>query len=205
LPHLAQREAVSRVPPPDRGTEWVVLDITHRERFAQHEDLLRTLEEPLVREWLARDDYGVASIDDQLLVLRRGLSPRAGHARRYFTGFAPANSGRALTACLALRGATLSKHAVVLELVARAPCASDLAIRLGADDSPARVDLLFDGALSPAQLTRGDLLRSTHVLSTGERSAILHRGLHVGVMRADGTRPSQSDPIAIDVPIRVQP
>jgi uncharacterized membrane protein len=201
LPHLAQREQVSRVPPPDRHAEFVVLDVSHRRRFAQREDLLRTLEEPLVRSWLARDDYGVASADDALLVLRRGLSPRAGRAHRYFAGFAPAESGRALTACLALRGARLSPRALTLELVARAACPADLAIRFGADSAPARVDLMFDGLLSPAQLARGDLLRSTHALSAKEHDAITRRGLYVGVVSASGDRPSKGDPIAIPSPL----
>ena len=51
---------------------WVVLDVTHRQRFARREDLLRTLEEPIVRTWLARDDYGVVFANRELLVLHRG-------------------------------------------------------------------------------------------------------------------------------------
>jgi hypothetical protein len=136
-----------------------------------------------------------------LLVLRRGLSPRAGRAHRYFAGFAPAESGRALTACLALRGARLSPRALTLELVARAACPADLAIRFGADSAPARVDLMFDGLLSPAQLARGDLLRSTHALSAKEHDAITRRGLYVGVVSASGDRPSKGDPIAIPSPL----
>jgi uncharacterized membrane protein len=202
LPHLAERASVYRAPPPDHHAEVVVLDMTHRERFAQREDLLRTLEEPLVRTWLARDDYGVLFVDRALLVLRRGLSPRGGLGRRYLIGIAPPTSGTPLSACLGVRGATLDGRRLALEFVARGACAPDLAIRLGAEDLPKRVDLLFDGVLSPAHLGRGDVARSEHPLSASERAAVQRHGLYVGALRANGAPPEPSAPTSISIPIQ---
>lgn len=202
LPRLAERVALFRAPPPERHADWVVLDVAHRRRFAQREDLLRTIEEPVVRAWLARPDHQLMLAAGDLLLLRRGLPPGAGLVRRYFEGFAPAQSGIALSACLAVRSAQLHKRSVELELVARARCPSDLAIRIGSTPKPARVDLLFDGLLSPAQLAAGDLLRSRHALSKEERAAIERHGLRVGVLRASGARPLPGDPISVEVPLR---
>jgi hypothetical protein len=98
--------------------------------------------------------------------------------------------------------AQLHKRSVELELVARARCPSDLAIRIGSTPKPARVDLLFDGLLSPAQLAAGDLVRSRHPLSKDERAAIERHGLRVGVLRASGARPLPADPISVEVPLR---
>src|SRR6185295_8198039 len=137
LPHLAERRLVFRAPPPDRGAKLVVLDITHRRRFAQREDLLRTIEEPQVRNWLARDDYGAVFANDQLLLLRRGASTRAALGRRYITGRAALGAGTPLCDCLSVRGAVLDGAGATLDLVARSRCPADLAIRIGADDLPA--------------------------------------------------------------------
>jgi uncharacterized membrane protein len=203
LPHLAERNLVFRAPPPDRGARLVVLDITHRRRFARREDLLRTLEEPGVRNWLARDDYGAVFANQQLLVLRRGASTRAALGRGYIAGRAALGAGTPLCDCLAVRGAALDGWRVWLDLVARARCPADLAIRIGAEELPARVDLLFDGILSPAQLGSGDALRSPHVLSAQERAAIVQRGLYVGALRASGARPQPSDPPSVLVPLQL--
>ncbi|MFI5308302.1 MAG: DUF2079 domain-containing protein [Polyangiales bacterium] len=202
LPHFAERHLLARQPPPERVTDFVVLDIAHRARFAQKEDLLRTTEEPLVRSWLARPDHGLAYADRRFVVLRRGQRPRAGLVTRYFAGFAPPDSGIALTDCLAVRGADIEGKRLWIELVARGPCPSDLALRLGVGHKPLRVDLLFDGLLSPGHLARGDLLRSPHLLSDTERTALLHRSLVVGALRASGAPPHHWDPVGIEVPLR---
>ena len=98
---------------------------------------------------------------------------------------------------------TLDRVTLSLELTARARCPDDLAIRFGGDDMPVRVDLLFEGLLSPAQLGPGDALRSPHVLSAQERAAILQHGLYVGVLRANGKRPRPSDPASVPVPLQL--
>jgi hypothetical protein len=201
LPHLAERRLVFRGPPPERAAEYVVLDVAHRRRFAHQESLLRTREEPSVRGWLARPDHRVVLAKGDLIVLHRGESPRGGLVRSYFIGRAPSGSGRALTACLAIRGAQLRGKHLELDLIARSACPADLAIRFGPDNLPSRVDLLFDGLLSPAQLSRGDLLRSRHALSVAEQVAIEQHGLYVGALRTSGARPSPGDPRAI--PVRV--
>jgi len=204
LPHLSERRSVHRAPPPDRGTEFVVLDVSHRRRFAGNGSLLRTVEEPIARAWLARPDRRVVFAQEDLLILRRGLSPRGGLVRRYFAGVAPPDSGRSLCSCLAVREAELHERRLQIELVARATCPTDLAIRFGPDATPTRVDLLFDGLLSPAHLSRGDLLHSTHVLSAAERAAIVQHGLHVGALRSSGARPRPHDPISLPVRLRLR-
>jgi hypothetical protein len=202
LPRLFERVSLFRAPPPERHADFVVLDVAHRRRFAHSEDLLRTTEEPLVRGWLARPDHQLLAVTGDLLLFRRGLPPRAGLVRRYFAGFAPVQSGTALCACLAVRMGRLRPRSVELELVARARCPSDLAIRIGSTPKPARVDLLFDGLLSPAQLDAGDLVRSRHPLSKDERAAIDRYGLRVGALRASGARPDPADQISVEVPLR---
>lgn len=203
LPHLAERRRVHRVPPPERATDFVVLEVAHRARFAHDETLLRTFEEPLVRRWLARRDHRVVLAVGDLIVLRRGQSPRGGLARRYFAGIAPTSAGRALCACLAVRAAELQGDSLTLEFVANSACPDDLALRLGADIRPERVDLLFDGLLSPANLSRGDIVRSTHELSASERRSIMRHGLQVGALRSSGARPDPSDPHSVPVQVRI--
>ena len=117
---------------------------------------------------------------------------------------APPDAGRPLTDCLAVRTAELYEKRLELELVARASCPSDLAIRFGAETKPERVDLLFDGLLSPSHVARGDLLRSRHALSASERRAILERGLYVGALRSSGARPRPQDPTSLPVPVRIR-
>jgi uncharacterized membrane protein len=203
LPHLAERTFVHRAPPPEREARFVAFDISHRVRFAGQSSLLRTIEEPVVRSWLARPDHRVVFADRELLVLERGASPRGGLVARYFAGIAPAGDGRELTHCLALRSAELDRLDLRLEFVASAPCPPDLAIRFGAEPTPERVDLLFDGVLSPAHVDRGDLMRSTHRLSREERATLLTRELYVGAVRASGARPRPSDPISVPIRLKV--
>ena len=201
LPHLIERAAVFRAPPPERKADVVVLDVTHRRLFAHREDLLRTVQEPNVRAWLARDDHQLTLAAGDQLVLLRGRPPREGLARKYLLGpaapAAPHARTKLLTGCLELRSAALVPGAVMLELVAHGPCPSDLALRLGAELEPRRVDLLFDGLLSPAQLRAGDHLRSRHTLDPAERAALALNGLHVGALRSSGARPEPNDPISV--------
>lgn len=206
LPHLAERERVHRGPPPQRGTDFVVLDLSHRRRFAGTGSLLRTTEEPTARDLLARPDHAVVAAAGDLLVLARGRAPRTGLAARYMeapgadTGGASADTQR-LCACLALRSAELTPTGLVLHLRARGACPADLAVRFGAAPRPTRVDLLFDGILSPANLRAGDRLRSTHALTAAERGALQGGGLWLGALRSSGAQPEPHDPYAMRVPL----
>jgi hypothetical protein len=114
LPHVAERAVVHRGLPPERGTEYVVLDVEHRRRFAQREDLLRTSEEPLTRAWLARDDHAVVHVTAPWLLLQRGAPPRRGWSQRYFVAAATiadetleASPALRLTDCVAIAGSGL--------------------------------------------------------------------------------------------------
>lgn len=204
MPHVAERAAFGPPPPPDRNYDWVILDAWHRERFAHNEDLLRTDEEPTVRSWLARDDYGLVRVAGPYLVLHRGADPRALPVSRYRVDVPPPGAGgdvpppRHLTACLDLVSADIQDGALVLTLGAKGPCGADLAVRIGRGYRPQRVDLLFDGVLSPAHLRDGETFRSVHALDEDERAAFAAGRLRVGLLRSSGARPSHDDPVAID-------
>jgi uncharacterized membrane protein len=200
LPHLAERHGVFRAPPPDRTTDYVVLDVSQRGRYAQSENLLRTLEEPLARGWLARRDYGLVAAEPGLLLLARGHEPRYGLARRYLTNESANQSGITLTRCLSVLSAWLDPQGLELELSAHAPCPADLALRIGSETTPTRVDLLFDGLLSPAHL-RDETVFSWHALSAVERARIVERGLRLGALRANGSPPELGDPVSIPIPL----
>jgi hypothetical protein len=94
----------------------------------------------------------------------------------------------------------LDPQGLELELSAQAPCPNDLALRIGTETRPTRVDLLFDGLLSPAQL-RDEYAVSWHVLSAFERERILERGLRIGALRSSGAPPEQGDPVTFLVPL----
>lgn len=220
LPHLAERVAVHRAPPPDRNTQLAVLDLSHRARYARREDLLRTQQEPLARGWLARPNMAVLAFADPYVLLGRGQNPRAGYVRRYFIArerVRPAPTDVRLSRCVALRsvviearsdGATpdeLAEEPFVLALTLRpdGPCPSDLALRFGVP--PRRVDLPCDGLLSPAHWRAGDLIRSKHPLSDRELVEIERYGLWLGVLRSSGARPEPSDPIVANVSVLARP
>jgi uncharacterized membrane protein len=203
LPHLAERKTVLRGPPPDRAAAYVVLDVRHRARFLHRESLIRTEEEPLVRDWLAKSKYGLVHATPSLLLFRRGADPRGGAAGRALRGHAEPTQGIALCDCLAVTSATLRGDSLDLTLVARGGCPRDLVLRLGVGWRPQRVDLLMDGLLSPAHLLRGDLVQSVHALEPGLRALIAERGLRLGVLRQSGARPEPDDPMSVAVPLRV--
>jgi hypothetical protein len=213
LPHLAERARVHRAPPPDRDADVVVLDLSHRDRYAQREDLLRTIEEPHVRDWLARDDYGPIAYAAPFLVLRRDADPRrflerfepeAGSSARPADAPAPAPSAAEhvrLTPCLGVVGAWLVPDGVALELLAHGPCPSDLALRVGPGELSRRVDLIADGLVSPTHLRAGDRFVSRHRFRPG----ILDAEVWLGALRTSGARPEPGDPIRIRVPLRGGP
>jgi len=203
LPHLAERKILRRAASPDAGAAFVVLDLSHRQRFARDESLLRTREEPFARSMLARADHVLLAYAPPYALLARGKPARQGVPIAHY--FAPSfdhNSESAtLSACLTLRSAHLAGAALTLDFEAHAACAPDLALRLGSGARPSRVDLLFDGALSPALLRAGDRLRSIHTLDAKERASIAKQGLCLGLLRSSGAPPTPSDPICMPVPV----
>lgn len=203
LPHLAERTRVYRAPPPERGTDYVVLDVSHRERFAKREDLLRTSEEPLVRSWSARPDQALLVYAPPYALFARGRDPRASAAvaQVFAPAVGPAFSPLELTACLSVDHAAREGDTIVLGFVAHGPCPADLALYLGPTQVPARTDLLFGGVLSPAHLRAGDRLRSEHALSAREQK-MYGEDLYISVLRQSGARPAASDPSAVHVRLR---
>jgi hypothetical protein len=197
-----ERELVSAAPPPDKNYAYVILDAWHRERYAHDESLLRTSEEPTVRDWLARDDYGLVLSQAPYLVFARGADPRALPAERGIlrsSREAIDTRGIRLTACLYLVDWARAGDELLLDFRATAPCGGDMAIRIGRGERPERVDLLFDGLLSPARLEAGDRARSVHDLDEEEARAFDAGELKVGLLRSSGARPAHEDPVAVSL------
>lgn len=196
LPHLAEREWVRRGPPPERVTDYVVLDLWHRARFHGRETVLRTREEPHARNWLARDDHAVVRAAGPYVVLERGRSPREGIVGRYVVGRAPVDAGVPITSCLSVLGAEdLGDDRVAFDLVARGPCWRDMALRVGARPRPTRAELPFDGLLSPEHLRAGDRLRSVHTVPGAAGAAVVY----IGAVRSSGAKPEHGDPYGVVV------
>ncbi|MBK8171472.1 MAG: DUF2079 domain-containing protein [Sandaracinaceae bacterium] len=199
LPHLAERRFIHRAPPPERGVSYTVLDVSHRQRLEHRGDVLRATEEPFVRDWLGRRTQEVLVVEGGYILTRRASVGRSGYVARYRVGDADPNEGTPLTACLSLLSARLRDHSLEVDFVARSACASDLGLRVGADPKPHRIDLLFNGVLSPALLERGDRVRSTHALTDVETARIRERGLYLGLVRQSEARPDPTDPDAVRV------
>ena len=191
LPHLVERERLHMGWQRDEGADYVVLDLWHRERYGGREVLLRTSEEPTMRSWLARPEFAVVAHSGNYAVLRRGLDPRGPEsiAGDYLLATGADPAGEPLTDCLRVVGARrVGAGEVAVELHAMGPCPADLALRIDG-----RVDLLFDGLLSPAHLRSGDRLRSEHVFAGDE--------LALATLRSSGARPRPADPERVLVPL----
>ncbi len=207
LAHLAERRVVRRAPPPEQRTDYVILDAWVRRVERHHEELLRTEEEPVLRDWLAREDHALLGVGGDLLLLGRGAPTESDLGRRVVVGRGDPREGRALTACLSLLDGRLGpadregRAELVLELVARGPCESDLALRVGWGHRPRRVDLIAEGWLSPARFRAGDRIESRHWLGPDELAAIREHGLRVGAIRQSGARPEPGDAVALDLPL----
>jgi hypothetical protein len=193
LPHLSTRREVYRADPPEHAVDYVVIDVSHRLRYAHREELLRTAEEPLVRRWLTRRDFGLVHAEPNYLLFGRGKSPREGPAARYLGGEPQHRQRSTLTRCLGVSSVWVQPQGLLLELVAEAPCPSDLALKLVFEGQPERVDLMFDGLLSPA-LLRDEQVFSWHALQPAEWRALREHGLWLGVIRSDGAPPEPADP-----------
>jgi uncharacterized membrane protein len=204
LAHLAERRVLRRAPPPSHGAAFVVVDISQRTRFARREDLLRTSEEPLVRDLLSQSDLGLLVYAPPYALFARGQTPRDTQLTR--SCFVPAEALPAqdaqINACLSAIDATL--HGAQLRLVVRANgvCPPDLALRLGPEQSPYHVELLCGGKLSPAQLRAGDRVESVIDLNASEQRLAASGALWVGAVRANGKTLDPSDPLAVRVLVR---
>lgn len=215
LSHLAAREFTAPSPPPDRNHGVVVLDAAHRNRFAGSGSLLRTAEEPVVRDWLAKDDFQLQAIEGPYLLLRRGSPARQS---RFFDHYfrndgdnavALAAGPAVLTACLQWVGAEVrpspsagrSRPQLWLAFDAKGPCPADLALRIGKGFRPRRTDLLFDGLMNPVHLRNGDRVWSMHDLSHAEQRWFQEGRLRVGLLRQSGSRPAGPDPVSL--PLRL--
>jgi hypothetical protein len=101
-----------------------------------------------------------------------------------------------------LLDSTLHDDVLSLTFVAHGPCPEDLALRLGEGAYPTRVDLLFDGALSPAHLAAGDVVRSRHGVGEKERALARRDALRIGLLRSSGAPVEPDDPTSIPVIVR---
>jgi len=199
LPHLAERHEVRRAPPPEATSAYVVVDVSHRARYARQEVLLRTREEPRVRALLARPDHALLAYAPPYALFARGRDARtSGAAAGCLTSGRLANAAAVrITSCLSVEHATRTDTELRLSLRASAACPEDLGLRFGADPLPARVELLCGGLLSPALLREGDVVRFRYALTPNESAAIAARGLWLGALRASGAPVEAGDPPAL--------
>ena len=218
LAHLAERHDARRAPHlfahtqasatrPEAGLDFTVLDISHRLAFARKETLLRTTEEPLIRAWLARESQTLRVYAPPYALFERASSASRGGVAAatclQAAGADDAELARAtsVTACLAASKAELGADTLTVTLLAREACAADLALRLGPDAMPARVELLCGGALSPKLLRRGDVLRFGYRVTSTEARLLRERGLWLGALRASGAPVLVGDPAAVPLPL----
>lgn len=217
LPHLAERLLVAPAPPPDRNHDFVILEAPHRTRFAGSDTLLRTAEEPVLRNWLAKPDQQLIAAEGRYLLLQRNEPAREGPlVAKYFRSPDDPDprvqfSALRLTECLAFEGWDLGERAsegeeessfrLLLALRATGPCPADLAVRIGTRIRPRRTDLLFDGFLNPANLAEGDRLWSEHEISTEELRALREGRMRLGLVRESGARPQGRDPVSVRLPL----
>ncbi|NOY92839.1 MAG: DUF2079 domain-containing protein [Deltaproteobacteria bacterium] len=196
LAHLSARPLLFRSADPDHGARFIVLDVRYRRRYAHQESLLRTLEEPRVRAWLAKPQVALRVATPAYLLLERGVDPRSGvgFARALVNG--PTAEGQRITACLSVSSARAQGRLLTLDWRVLEACPADLAVRVDVHEPPIRVDLLADGLLSPSQLRRGDHLRTRHRF---ERP--LPTYVYVGALRQSGARPRPEDPAYVRVPV----
>lgn len=209
LAHLAERPFIHRMPPPEMKSDWVMLHAPHRLLLAQKEELLRVDEEPLLRNFLSRNDHTLALQAADVFVFRkqpllgpvltpphpdyalipaqfepRGIQPEEREVDALLLSIAT-SAPALLTRCLSVETATLLQHELKLKLKHHATCPSDLALRIGSTMKPKRVDLLSD----------------THTLTETEKQDIVKHGLRVGAIRQSGAPALPYDPITLAIPL----
>jgi len=194
LAHLSARPLLFRSADSDHGARVVVLDVRHRRRFAHQETLLRTVEEPVVRNWLAKPDLVLRVATPGYLLFERGVDPRRGVGFERALVDAPASSGALVTDCLRVSKASARGGVLTLDWLATGACPADLAIRVDDHEPPTRVDLFADGLLSPSHLRPGDHLRTRHRFDHALPATVF-----VGVLRQSGARPRPEDPAYVQL------
>lgn len=205
LAHVAERPRVFRAPPPDRNADLVIVDGSHRSQWAHQETLLRTDEEPILRNWLSREDYGLVAHHGPWYLFERNADGRNGPAQSMFAGVQPnfVPGEQRLTDCLRIVSAHRSPRGARLRFRATSACPSDLGLRLHTEHPQRdnrRVDLLFEGLLSPRQLRAGDVLEVDHDFEQNE----LGTALYIGLVRSSGARSLPEDPPWVRVPIAAE-
>lgn len=190
LPHLAERARLHRAPPPDHGDDITILDISHRRRYARTATLLRTVEEPHVRNWLQREDYGLIGSEGDYLVFSRGADPLAseclmGHRRRReWPG------GVALSSGLRWVDVEEDGNDLIFTLLVTARNPADLALRFG----DGRVDLICNGEVGLTLVKFGELIQTRHEdMSLEELDSVGG----VGLIRTSGAAPTHRDPRSV--------
>lgn len=189
LPHLAERTRLHRASPPDHGDDYTIVDVSHRERYAGTPTLLRTVEEPHVRNWLQREDYGLIGAHGRYFVFAQGADPRDSEhliemlrPRRTWPPAVP------LSTALRWTEAREDGDDLVLEFLVVAQNPGDLALRF----SDGRVDLLCDGELGLTHLRAGDIIRSRH-------AGVGLEDLSIGLIRTSGAPPTHRDPRSVSL------
>lgn len=197
LPHLAERKDLRRAPPPDAVLEYTVIDVSHRQRYARQEVLLRTSEEPLIRAWLAREDQRLLVYAPPYALFERAPADvRGAQATRACFGAAEDQPATPLTSCLGVLDARVDGDQLTLRLLAHGACPAELALRISDDGVHWPLFLLCEGTLSPAQLRAGDVLVSRHRLARAPQGA-----LEVGALRQSGALVRDGDPRSVTVPL----
>ncbi len=194
MPHLAERTSVHPSPLPDRASRFVILDVSHRQRFVHDESLLRTEEEPRVADWLAREDFELVHANASYLVMRKRDDAREERLATHDDAL-PLHT---LTGCLGLhaieRANVSGEEGIALVLHAYAPCPRDLVVRIKSA-GVVHTDLLFSGIRSPEHLRAGQDARSLHAIPVPRDQVT------VSLRRTSGARPRRGDP-DLTLPVR---
>lgn len=184
MPHLAERPRIYRPVAEigERRADLWVLDVSHRQRYFLQEGLLRTQQEPLIRDWLTREDRTLVLMTGPFAVFashaRDVLADGEGHgtrpehlaAPRYCIDRAsrPDETRSPLTSCLSLLpgrtaretgmehlSQTIEQRGWTVSVLAHGPCPPDLALRFAPDHAA----LICEGTVSPARFREGDVFR----------------------------------------------
>ena len=202
LPHLSNRLRPARTPPPEEATHrFVIFDISYRDEYANQGHLLRTVQEPNVRTWLAKQDHALVAYDHPYIVLEKGIAARNVLLPKYRApiSFAGVTPGQKITPCLSVHHAAAMEGGYRILFRAHGRCPADLGLRVGVTRKPKRIDLLFDGLLSPAHLRDGDYLWSFHPqLQIDPKTETLN----VGLVRQSESMPEKTDPVSVVIPIK---